>query len=696
MYAFLSYFLECEPDLHPVLLQIIEVMCSDMIPDEIQMINGFILSGDEGKTSLEVKNGLLNMLNTLLSTSMPFLELWESISGGLCMTFSILDQPNEDIRVYGLRILGLLLRVFPKHRTVFLSKYGFDFVKTLIAPYAATSKTFHTLVSLSLDTYGPQSENPNLDASSSMTMSGRIVGSGNRRSSSSPPGHNSGERHLSGSAISSSVGDPNVPIIVHPSSIRIVIELMAICSEDDEIPEVLDVLDWLGDSKNANMLFDQTWWFDCWATFLQHKDRNNHTRLFEQAHAILRKFIYHDFARNPKQMRLIRVLDMVDVEFFQIQIVETVLQLFEETPRLPNEDANNLLKSLNQFLDKLEHRVVIPTRVCFRTISLVNMLIFENTSEVRTKMKGNNLFEIRDRLVVWLLSVEMPLQERMDMLTRCAIESLAEQSCFKADGAGVLLLLRLLLEPDAVTISSPSTTAAPGTTTTATLKIIEDRNDFGDLHNFTTNNNKIDFDLTEQKEEGMDDEPVVTLEDVQITCIRLLCTIARSSDENRRWMSKILGQEGTTRLLLGVSGGGGSGGGGGGRGGGERTSFDGIGETRDDAPLTEFLDWMQCDAQTQYRRGARSRLTKALAPIQAADRKARERVEAKRAKKLKQRREELSKQRQHTLKHTAELQEKRRAFQMSGQIKIYKPTPVPSKPRQLVDNQQQRNNKFPT
>ena len=81
----------------------------------------------------------------------------------------------------------------------------------------------------------------------------------------------------------------------------------------------------------------------------------------------------------------------------QLQIVSRILKYFNRKPKIDN---LNLLVNLHRVFSNLSKLMEEDEIISLRVISLINLIAFKSTTDVRRMIKENKLLELRDRLMV--------------------------------------------------------------------------------------------------------------------------------------------------------------------------------------------------------------------------------------------------------------------------------------------------------
>eukprot|EP00761_Pharyngomonas_kirbyi_P005904 gb/GECH01005910.1/.p1 GENE.gb/GECH01005910.1/~~gb/GECH01005910.1/.p1 ORF type:complete len:2384 (+),score=392.02 gb/GECH01005910.1/:1-7152(+) len=123
-----------------------------------------------------------------------------------------------------------------------------------------------------------------------------------------------------------------------------------------------------------------------------------------------------------------------------VETVRAAVDVVEGQPRI--EGGHQAVRNLAGMLAGIQLTVTLPAEVCLAVIGMINTLSSYNTASIRSRMKSERLYEVRDALIVHMLRPDLPIpiKQRHHVLTRIPVESIAGESIFR-DGGGMALLL---------------------------------------------------------------------------------------------------------------------------------------------------------------------------------------------------------------------------------------------------------------
>jgi hypothetical protein len=166
-----------------------------------------------------------------------------------------------------------------------------------------------------------------------------------------------------------------------------------------------------------------------------------------------------ELTRSYKVSRIGKVKDMVESADFQAAVIESVVHHLEHRPMLDPSGASNFLRNLATVYTDVEQIAAPPisptTSTALTTTSsgasagsaasaapsvgsgglhpstlvrlanVINLMASQSSSDVRTKMKDNELFAMRDALVLHCIRFDMGAQHRLETFRTWNLEMLA-------------------------------------------------------------------------------------------------------------------------------------------------------------------------------------------------------------------------------------------------------------------------------
>jgi len=152
-----------------------------------------------------------------------------------------------------------------------------------------------------------------------------------------------------------------------------------------------------------------------------------------------------ELKRPPRSTRIFRIREMAESLSFQIFVLECVLDYFESHPTLPAKYSHDIVRNLAQFYKNIEHiDMCLTIDSLVRLLNHIHNLAYQNTSEVRARMKSVGMFELRYNLVVHLLRDGVTGKRDIGrFLELFQFDSIAGQPKFR-DSYGFLYLLHLM------------------------------------------------------------------------------------------------------------------------------------------------------------------------------------------------------------------------------------------------------------
>eukprot|EP00475_Leptophrys_vorax_P008219 TRINITY_DN15296_c0_g2_i3.p1 TRINITY_DN15296_c0_g2~~TRINITY_DN15296_c0_g2_i3.p1 ORF type:complete len:788 (-),score=207.61 TRINITY_DN15296_c0_g2_i3:2586-4949(-) len=342
---------------------------------------------------------------------------------GFLLLFALLESPSESTRVNSLKIIGMCLTDNPKSKSSFLRYQGFDVLLRLLSAREASRSILMCIIKIALDEF---------------------VSKGDVSFSSISPSEDNDKdsKH-------------HVPIIVNAEAIRVALLLVCRSAEHVLHIELFDQLDSLMEnSQNLEMLLQGDWlqWCQQYYEVVEKNDFANDLegkfkeRVTSRFVNMVQKAILYDMSCNYKNSRLSKLKELSEAELFQVLIIESVLSFFETHPTLDEQVAGNMIRNLVQLYEHVDEIVGLTPDVCVRIINSINIMASQNSDAVRTLMKVNGVFIIRDNLVLHFIRDSVAPHENLyDAFSNLSFETVAANPQFR-NNSGCLYILKIFHE----------------------------------------------------------------------------------------------------------------------------------------------------------------------------------------------------------------------------------------------------------
>jgi len=159
--------------------------------------------------------------------------------------------------------------------------------------------------------------------------------------------------------------------------------------------------------------------------------------------SIVQKMLFYDLGRKNGVIARNKGLVMEDDSFF-LHMVHCLLDFLGTQPILAADKATDFVRNLYTLLRYIDKEIPFDAPVYQHFISVANLMVMQNNSNVRSSMRVCGLLDLRDDLVVQMLYTETP-SGCADFLRSFSFELVADQPKFR-DSHGTLFILRHFLK----------------------------------------------------------------------------------------------------------------------------------------------------------------------------------------------------------------------------------------------------------
>eukprot|EP01119_Soliformovum_irregulare_P021485 TRINITY_DN7161_c0_g1_i1.p1 TRINITY_DN7161_c0_g1~~TRINITY_DN7161_c0_g1_i1.p1 ORF type:complete len:1178 (+),score=402.61 TRINITY_DN7161_c0_g1_i1:250-3783(+) len=453
----LGLFNNLKTDDEPV-LKLVKLMSSAFNADDLEVVTDWI-STDRDKL-VPYKTAVLGILFEQIQNAIIPLEYLNKI-GGYQTVFCILESPYEDIRVLGIKMLGLLLYGNPRNQQL-LRTTAFEVLFLLIAPFGLSPAIISTLLELAMGSY-------------------LIIGEKKT----------TGWMNINLFSYEQNKNKNKKATLVHPECVHVLLEMLKVWDDIESQMSILIDIDRILIPENMEMLFESNW-LDWILEFLQAYTSKPHrsedaSRINMHLNRIMEKMMVFDISRRNSQVA--KFGELIEFEPFQVQVMESVVDHYDRNPTFNAENASDVISNIAIFY-KYAEEVDLPAETCKKMIDNIDTLACQNSSATRALMKSKGLFDLRDVLIIRLLRgsrdleasdadanpnpaiaspstpsmsshltsstsgggnyqlSELPevLEVRENFILNFPFESIANQKAFRDTNSGVLCLLQLFHE----------------------------------------------------------------------------------------------------------------------------------------------------------------------------------------------------------------------------------------------------------
>jgi hypothetical protein len=342
---------------------------------------------------------------------------------GFMLLFSMLESPSESTRVNALKIIGMCLTDSAKSKTLFVRYQGFDVMLKLLSTREIHRSICSALVKIALDEY---------------------IAKGDLSFSSMSPSEDNEKESKN-----------NAPLIMNAEAVRVAMLLVSRSVEHGLHIELFDQLDaLLENNQNLEILLQGDWLQWCQQyydaaekiVFLNDLEGKLKERVLSRFVSMVQKTILYDMSCNYRASRLGKLKDLSEAEQFQVIVIESVLSYFESHPGLEEPNAANVVRNLVQLYEHVDEIVGLTPDVCVRIINSINLMASQNPDAIRTLLKVNGVFVIRDNLVLHFIRDSVaPHDNLYDAFNNLSFETVAANPQFR-NSQGCLYILKIFHE----------------------------------------------------------------------------------------------------------------------------------------------------------------------------------------------------------------------------------------------------------
>eukprot|EP01132_Coremiostelium_polycephalum_P007664 gene7664-9429_t len=465
------------------LLNILRKIVPHISIEDVESIFEFLLYNKDGTyEKLTTKAKILELVYEEMRKCPSLLEHLRSL-GGFNIVFSLIEVPNEEIKICSIKLIGLLLHSNSKAASLFRRNSGFDVLSTLLSRYSPPSQSVcRALILLMVDDYKfdpkcvPETKqrssswisldfftrDKSSDSLSTLANSTQIENNNNE-----VDGTTSTDTEIENET--GSLFSAGEKAVVYPEAFHALLVVLhslylipGVSIEDIQsiILPVLSEFEKLLDSINMEILWNQPWfeWIYNFIDFSYINNNNNSSTIDQQQQqqlvqyhsfqltksnlvyskllSICKKMVIYDITK--KTSKIIKLKEIcIDYEEFYVDIVDTIISYFEKDYVLPANESTDIIKNLVTYYKSLED-IEVPPEISMRILNSINELAFHNTPAIRATMKSNGLLDIRDNLIILLLRGDAT---RNTFIDNFDFECVVDQKAFREYNNGLLYLL---------------------------------------------------------------------------------------------------------------------------------------------------------------------------------------------------------------------------------------------------------------
>ncbi|KAF0852693.1 conserved uncharacterized mitochondrial protein [Andalucia godoyi] len=223
----------------------------------------------------------------------PFSSSSDVCSFALAALFGLLDSVHESVRYEGLCMLTVLLKRSSRCRMHFFkSNVGYEKIESILIRHPASALTFDAMFAFARE-------------------------------------------QIDSTAVNNAAAATSQFLVRQPEVLRIIFMLLHFACEDSQLHmKVLDIVDRLVEEDgNAEQLIEYNWFERCWKTFLplafsQTSTFTNDFRVVVDR--ITRRLLWFDLCRQPRVSKITRIKDMVDASDVQLSLLRCVIDVLFE------------------------------------------------------------------------------------------------------------------------------------------------------------------------------------------------------------------------------------------------------------------------------------------------------------------------------------------------------------------------------
>ncbi|GAM25725.1 hypothetical protein SAMD00019534_089000 [Acytostelium subglobosum LB1] len=446
------------------LYNILKKTLPHMAIDDVESIFEYMLFNNNGVyEKIHTKSKILDIVYEEMRKCPSLLEHLRSL-GGFNIVFSMIEIPNEEIRVTAIKMIGLLMHSNSKAASLFRRNSGFDLLAVMLSRYPPSLAVCRALTVLMVDGYrfDPKCVSETKQRSSSWisldfftrdkssdALSAMANKDANRDTSKdSSVSDDSSSDHVDDMQGMENRGDGRT--IVYPEALHTVIMLLYNLpnqqqqqqQQQQDVEAIRNVqyqslveIEKILDNMNMEILWNQSW-FEWLYQFIENQgfQLTKENKVYKQTLSICKKMLIHDVVK--KTSKIIKVKEVcIDLEEFYVHIMDSVLDYIERDFVLATNEANDIIKNLVLYFKTLED-IAVPPVTSMRILNSINQLAFHNTPSIRASMKSNGLFDLRDTLIIQLLRCDIK-----GVIMTFDFECVVDQKAFREANNGLLYLL---------------------------------------------------------------------------------------------------------------------------------------------------------------------------------------------------------------------------------------------------------------
>jgi len=338
-------------------------------------------------------------------------------AGGYDLMFVLLRSPCELLRADVVRVIGLLYETSSKFSSVFLRMGGFKVLAEVLSSHAFMGEA------------------------SCSTLLRMGVGSLLEKET---------EISASETSVSTSAAETEtekLELLMQMSTLQVPeslsVLLLSLASTADPQVHVYSLgmlIHLLNDEESVATLLDYKWrrYMGMYVEAVQ--DRSGFEEVLSLFGDVCERILVADLNRPVKQCQLWKVCEMVDTPFFQNLLLERMVAFFEKHPIVDERNALCILRNLVQVLEQFQKVQPISPNVATRLIATINFMASQNSHKVRTLMKSQGMFGVREALVLRCVRADMSVEQRVELFRSLSFECIPPSGRFR-DAQGTLFLL---------------------------------------------------------------------------------------------------------------------------------------------------------------------------------------------------------------------------------------------------------------
>ncbi len=335
---------------------------------------------------------------------------------GFIYLFALLSSPNEATLLNAIKIIGICINEGPKTKAQFLRYQGCDVMLRLLSSCSFTNSICGCLLKLALGEFC-------LKVESSISPSDDYIKEAK-----------------------------HTPHIVMVDVLKIPLLLLSNVTDYSMHILFFDYIEaLLENAQNIETLLQSDWiqWCQNYYENLEQLtddlfDPKTRRRVLSKLLSIVQKMFLYDM--SLKNVRFVKLKDLVEAEDFQVLIIGSVLEYLEMRPFVEESTSSHFLRNLVQLYEHVEEIVGLTPEICVRIINSINLMASQNNDIIRTQMKDNGIFELRDNLVLHFIRNSTPPYEGLfDAFNNLSLETVAAHPKFRSS-QGALYILKIFLE----------------------------------------------------------------------------------------------------------------------------------------------------------------------------------------------------------------------------------------------------------